>query len=177
MPGNNVSNETIVGKITSVYGVKGWVKVTSYTEPKENIFGYSGWILRKDGVDLSVSSVTGKAHGKGLIAYIDGFNDRDKASKLCGAMITVDRDSFPALDAGEYYWYQLEGLEVENMDGKLLGKVDHLIETGSNDVLVVKGCKGSIDSTERLIPYLPGQYVTSVDLAGRKIRVDWDPGF
>lgn len=166
-----------VGKVTTVYGVKGWVKVFSYTQPIENILDYPGWILSKDGRSQPVKVLQGKRHGNGLIASIEGYTDRDLARQICGSMIKVDRSNFPDLEDGEYYWYQLQGLLVETKDGCLLGKVDHLMETGSNDVLVVRQCAGSIDQKERLIPYIPGQYVDTVDLQEELIRVDWDPEF
>jgi 16S rRNA processing protein RimM len=92
----------------------------------------------------------------------------------------VPADRLPALAEGEYYWHQLEGLEVwcgaSEGDGQvLLGTVDHLIETGANDVLVVRASPGSMDQRERLIPYLPGDVVTGVDLAAGRMEVNWFP--
>jgi len=166
-----------LGRITTVYGVKGWVKVFSSTEPMQNIFDYQPWQTCIDGVwqDLKISQ--GKTHGKGLIALLEGCEDRDQARKYCGLDISVDRAILPNLEAGDYYWQQLTGLNVETDAGVKLGKVDHLIATGSNDVLAVKGNEESIDRNERLIPYLPDQVITKIDLLGGVIRVDWDPEF
>ena len=127
-----------LGRITTVYGVKGWVKVFSSTEPMQNIFDYQPWQTCIDGVwqDLKISQ--GKTHGKGLIALLEGCEDRDQARKYCGLDISVDRAILPNLEDGDYYWQQLTGLNVETDAGVKLGKVDHLIATGSNDVLVVK---------------------------------------
>ena len=88
----------------------------------------------------------------------------------------MSRSELPALGQGEYYWHQLQGLRVESR-GSCLGQVDHLLETGANDVLVVKPCEGSIDSRERLVPWVQGQYVIAVDLEAGVIEVDWDPEF
>lgn len=173
----SASAETVMGKVTSVYGVKGWVKVFSYTQPKENLLKYKTWSLRKNGKDQAVKVLSCKVHGNGLVAQIDGYNDRDKAKSLTESFITISVDELPDLDSDDYYWHQLEGLKVLTAAGELLGVVHHLMETGSNDVLVVRKCPGSLDSKERLIPYLPDQVVTSVDLEKQEILVDWDPEF
>ena len=99
------------------------------------------------------------------------------ARKYCELDIAVDGALLPELDAGEYYWSQLEKLKVYTLDGVLLGRVNHLIETGSNDVLVVRKCEGSLDKRERLIPYLPDQVIHEIDLEAGTLRVDWDPEF
>ncbi|MCY1431600.1 Ribosome maturation factor RimM [compost metagenome] len=111
-----------------------------------------------------------------LTAKIKGLDDREEARGYAGFLICVPRSQLPALQDDEYYWYQLEGLKVINQDGQLLGQVDHLLETGANDVLVVKPCTGSLDDRERLLPYT-GQCVQSVDLSAGEMRVDWDADF
>lgn len=173
--------QTVIGKVTSVYGIKGWVKVLSYTDPLENLLGYrqvdlaaspqSGQSLKKVLVE------GGKLHGKGLILKFKGYDDPESVRALCGSLLTVDVEQFPELADGEYYWHQLEGLKVMTISGDELGVVDHLLETGANDVLVVRGIASSLDQRERLIPYLPEQVVTGVDLTAGVIRVDWDPEF
>ena len=105
------------------------------------------------------------------------MDDRDVARDYCGLDIAIETSLLPELDDGEFYWSQLEKLKVYTLDGKLLGKVNHLIETGSNDVLVVRKCEGSIDKRERLIPYLPDQVIQEIDLEAGTLRVDWDPEF
>ncbi|WP_231757690.1 ribosome maturation factor RimM [Microbulbifer elongatus] len=175
-----------VGRITSVYGVRGWVKVHSYTEPMENILQYAQWWLHNP----AASSVTkgsaqwqpleidaGKHHGKGLIIHIKGVDDRDVAAQFCQRDIAVIGGEMPQLEEGEYYWHQLQGLQVVSVfEGREtpFGEVVRLMETGANDVMVVRG--GS-DGRERLIPYLPGEYITSVDLTKGVITVNWDPEF
>jgi len=169
--------ETIMGKVTSVYGVKGWVKVYSYTQPKENLAKYKVWLLQKNGVEQTVRVKQCKVHGNGLVAYIEGYDDRERAKELAESFIKIDIAELPDLAKGEYYWHQLEGLKVLTDNQILLGKVHHMMETGSNDVLVVRKCAGSLDGKERLIPYLPDQVVKSIDLDKKEIVVDWDPEF
>lgn len=178
----SAANKTVMGKITSVYGVKGWVKVYSYTQPKENISQYKNWVLEGGERSGLVKILSCKAHGNGLIAQIAGCSDRDEAKAYTGSLITVSSEELPELPEGEYYWHQLQGLKVYVLsdDGStrvLLGRISHLIETGSNDVIVVKKCKDSLDAKERLIPYLPDQVVKSIDLELGEMLVDWDPEF
>lgn len=174
--------ETVLGQITSVYGVQGWVKVYSYTEPRENIFQYRNWTLvdgrASSGKARSIRLVTGKPHGKTLVAKLEGIEDRDQAAGLCGLDIRVETSELAPLGEGEYYWYQLQGLRVRTADdGHDLGVVDHLIETGSNDVLVVRADATSLDGRERLIPFLPDEIVRSVNLEDGVLEADWDPAF
>jgi 16S rRNA processing protein RimM len=167
----------IVGRITSVYGVKGMVKVFSHTEPMENILNYSPWMLKLDGRWTEVKLAEGRRHGKGIVVRLAGCSDRDVARKYCEMDIAVSSALIPELEEGEFYWSQLENLTVYTVSGQLLGKVSHLMETGANDVLVVKGNDESIDRNERLIPYLPDQVIKEIDLVTGTIRVDWDPEF
>jgi len=168
---------TVLGRITTVYGIKGWVKVYSHTDPMENILTYSPWLLKIDGKLKSVEIEAGKKHGKGLVAKLSGVDDREIARKYCGLDIAVEQSRLPELEEGEFYWSQLENLSVYTVSGELLGRVHHLMETGANDVLVVRGNAESIDRNERLIPYLPDQVVKEIDLEAGTIRVDWDPEF
>lgn len=169
-----------VGRITAVYGVKGWVKVHSYTEPLENLFSYHPWFLKtKHGVK-QIEIDEARPHGDAFVAHIVGVDDRDLASLYTAANIAVERSALPELDSGEYYWSQLEGLTVVTQfrgSRQRLGKVSKLFETGANDVLVVAGDSESIDLRERLIPYIPDQFVLSVNLELGEILVDWDPEF
>mgnify|MGYP003857363527 FL=1 len=166
-----------MGKITSVYGVKGWVKVISYAQEKENLCNFNSWILDNSGVISTVKVKNCKSHGGGLVAQLEGCNDRELAKQYCGSLVTIPQSALPDLGNGEYYWHQLEGMKVITTESVLLGKVSHLIETGSNDVLIVEKCKDSLDGKERLIPYMPDQVVKSVDLDNNVIEVDWDPDF
>lgn len=171
----------VVGKITSVFGVKGWVKIHSYTEPMENLLGYSNCYLQRNGEWQLLVFEEVKYHGKGLVGLIKGVNDRELARLYCQCDIAVLKADMPELDNDDFYWHQLEGLEVIAMSTDspplLLGKVDHVMETGANDVLVVRPSKGSIDQRERLIPWIPEQVIQQVDLDAGTISVDWDPEF
>lgn len=174
------SNLVDLGRIGSVYGVKGWVKIHSDTQPAENIFSYNPlWLKTKHGVKaMEVDEY--RLHGKGLVAHIVGIDDRDAAQALSRVTIAAERGQMPELDDGEYYWHQLEGLQVvTKFDGEnsVLGHVSKLLETGANDVLVVKADANSIDDRERLVPYVPEQFITSIDLEAGCITVDWDPEF
>lgn len=159
----------VVGRLGAPYGVRGWLKVHSSTEPPENIFSYAPWLIRvgDDWVELDIDDA--RSHGKALVVHPVGYDDRDAVRPLVGAEIRVGRESFEPLQAGEYYWADLIGAQVETRAGQVLGRVDHLIETGANDVLVVAG------ERERLIPFVMARYILSVDLAGKRIVVDWDP--
>jgi 16S rRNA processing protein RimM len=161
----------ILGKISGVFGVKGAVKVFSYTEPKENILHYPIWRLRKNATIKTVNVVKGQPQGKAIVASLEGIVDRDQAAELNGWEILIERTQLPPAEAGEYYWIDLEGLSVVTTEGVSLGVVDHLLETGANDVLVVKA------ERERLIPFLRDQTIKSVDLSQGQITVDWDPDF
>lgn len=161
----------ILGRINGVFGVRGWVKVYSETEPRENILRYRPWYLLRSGVCRRAKVIEGRLQGKGLVARLDGCDERDLAHRLIGVTIGVSRSQFEPLEEGEYYWSDLEGLRVQTVDGTDLGVVDHLLETGANDVIVVRG------ERERLIPYLPGQVIRRVVLGQGLIQVDWDPDF
>lgn len=166
----------VVGKITGCYGIKGWVKVHSYTDPADNIFAFDRWQVQRRGEWQAIEFDASRAQGKGQVAHIAGVDDRTLAESFRGLEIWAPEDALPALEEGDYYWRQLEGLQVwclENNDRVLLGTVDYLIETGANDVLVVKACQGSVDRRERLIPYLPGDTVARVDLDAGLMEVDW----
>ncbi len=174
------SNLVDVGRITTVFGVKGWLKIHSDTQPLENIFSYNPWWLKTRHGVKAVEVEEFRPHGKGLVALIKGIDDRDLAQELCQVNIAVEREQMQQLDAGEFYWHQLEGLVViSEFEGQVsrLGLVDRILETGANDVLVVKGDADSIDLNERLVPYIPDQFVKTIDLDAGEIRVDWDPAF
>ncbi len=160
-----------VGKISGVFGIKGWVKVFSFTDPRENILTYSPWLLKKGDETKTVNVVDGQLQGKTIVAQLTGVDDRDQAASLMGWDIFITQDQLPKAAKGEYYWSDLIGLNVETIDGVQLGVVDSLLETGANDVVIVQG------ERERVIPFLQGQTIINVDLNAGKIVVDWDPEF
>jgi 16S rRNA processing protein RimM len=161
-----------LGRISGAHGIQGWVKVYSETSPRENIVAYSPWYLVRGGRRETWEVNAGRLQGKAVIAKLAGCNDRDMAEALAGAEITVPRAQLPpTTEPGEFYWADLVGLEVRTVDDRVLGRIDHLFETGANDVMVVQG------ERERLIPYVWQQVVREVDLQAGVMRVDWDPEF
>ncbi|WP_440996975.1 ribosome maturation factor RimM [Arhodomonas sp. SL1] len=168
--GRGDDEEVVLGEVVGVHGVHGAVKVFSWTRPVENIFEYRQWWLVSAGaMPRPHTLLEGWRQGKGLVARLEGIEDRDAARALMGARVTIPRHALPDPESGEYYWHDLIGLRVVNADGVSLGEVEDLIETGAHDVLVVSG------ERERLIPFVPGEYVTRVDLAAGLLEVDWNP--
>ena len=158
----------VLGRISGLFGVKGWVKVYSYTEPREAVLNYSRWLLSGKSGWREAAVAEGQRHGKTVIARLDGYVDRDQAAALIGTEIGIPRDELPETEENQFYWSDLEGLRVVHRDGTELGKVAYLLETGANDVMVVKG------EQERLIPFVMEQVVLGVDLASGEIEVDWE---
>ena len=166
------------GTITGAHGVRGWVKVHAFTDPVDNFLDFDTWYARRRGHFDEVEFLEARRHGKGLVARLAGVDDRDAAEKLRGVEVWVRRGDLPPLAAGEYYWHELLGMRVySEHDARpvLLGEVDHLMETGANDVIVLRPCKGSVDDRERLLPWLPGQVVKEIDRGAGRISVDWHP--
>ena len=161
-----------VGEIAGVFGIKGWVKVFSLTDPRENILTYSPWILKKGSEVKEVKLIDGKRQGKSVVARIEGISDPNVAEAICGWEILINKSQLPETEDGVYYWADLVGLLVQTEQGVNLGVVDYLLETGANDVLVVKD-----DEQERLIPFINGQVIKKIDLDGKQMIVDWDPDF
>ena len=161
----------LLGRVVGVHGVRGGVKIDSFTEPRDRILDYQPWILRHHGVERTVRAKSLVRHGK-IVAAIDGVEDRDNAASLVGSEICVRRVQLPAPTAGEYYWVDLEGLAVINTEGVELGHVDSVFGTAANDVLVVRQ-----GERERLIPFVKDSVVRRVDLEGGRLTVDWDADF
>lgn len=174
------SNLIDVGRICGVFGVKGWVKVKSSTEPEDNIFSYSPWWLKtKHGVK-AFEVVEYQRHSAGLVVHLKDVDDRDLAQTLNLSNVSIERQQLKELPDGDFYWHQLIGLRVAttfNGELKDLGVVASVLETGANDVLVIKPDDGSVDDKERLVPYIVDNYVVSVNLDEQQIIVDWDPDF
>ncbi len=160
-----------VGKISGVFGIKGWLKVFSFTDNREDILDYSPWLLKKGGESRAFNVLNGMLQGKAVVVHLEGVNDRDQAATLMGQDVFITPEQLPAAVEGEYYWSDLIGLNVETNQGVQLGVVDGLLETGANDVLIVKG------ERERAVPFLQGQTIIDIDLQAGKIIVDWDPDF
>lgn len=161
----------IIGKLGAPFGTQGWIKVNSFTEPQENIFQYKPWQFYVNGRWAVIPIKASRVHANPLIIQLENCLTPDAARLYTGVKIGVDATALLPLPQGEYYWSQLMGLQVFTPTGIPLGTVDHLMETGSNDVLVVIGDK------THCIPYLVNQVVLEVDLAANKMIVDWDPEF
>lgn len=161
----------VFGKITGHYGVQGWVKVYAYTRPLNSLTRYSVWWIEVNGGWRELQVLDSRLHGKGIIARLEGIADRVAAEPLLGKEFCVQRGDMPAADDDSYYWADLVGLDVVNLDGEQFGKVDHLFETGANDVIVVRGDR------ERLIPWQRPDVVVEVNLDGGRMTVDWNADF
>jgi 16S rRNA processing protein RimM len=162
----------LLGRVAGAFGVRGEVKLESWTEPRSAIFRYQPWILRDaQGNEREISGVRGKESGKHVVATFPDVADRDAVEAMRGIEIYVPRSALPPPREGEYYWVDLEGLRVVTVEGVALGEVSHLLSTGANDVMVVRG------ERERMLPFVQPDYVKSVDFEAGTITVDWDPEF
>jgi len=156
-----------LGRISGVFGVKGWVKVFSYTEPRANVVAFRTWTVKLRTGERRFEVETGHAQGAGVVAKLRGVDDREQARELIGADIVVERGELPKCAPGEYYWTDLEGLEVRTTDGQVLGTVDHLMATAGHDMLVLAG------EPQRLIPFVHGRVIHEIDLEAGRIVADW----
>ena len=162
----------LLGRVMGAFGVRGEVRLESWTEPRARIFGYQPWILRAaNGAERELQGARGRDTGKHVIAHLPGCEDRDAAEALRGTEILVPRQALPAPAAGEYYWIDLEGLRVVTVEGVVLGEVSHLLSTGANDVMVVLG------ERERMIPFVLPEFIRNVDFDAGIVTVDWDADF
>jgi len=160
-----------LGRISGLFGVKGWVKVHSYTNPRDNVVSYGTWTVKLRAGERRFEVETGHAQGAGVVAKLRGLDDREQARQLIGAEIVVERSELPECAPGEYYWTDLEGLEVRTLEGELLGTVDHLIATAGHDMMVLAG------TPQRLIPFVHGRVIREVDLEAGRIVADWPLDF
>lgn len=161
----------VLGRISGLYGILGWVKVFSYTQPREQIRHYDPLYLRTGSQWRSLQIEQTILSGGGVMFKFADVLNRDQASHLLGCELAVRRRQLPPLAPGEYYWSDLQGLRVVTLDGAELGTVERLFETGANDVVVVRGDR------ERLIPFLRNDVIVDVDLSEGVMRVAWDPEF
>ena len=159
----------VLGRVSGLFGVRGWIKVHSFTDPRDAILDYRDWRIEKGGDWQPIDVAEGKPHGKTVLARFAGTETREEAATYVGATIGVPRHSLPAAGQGEFYWTDLEGLRVRHTDGTVIGTVSYLLETGANDVLVVHG-----GDVEVLVPFVTGDVVKNVDLSAGVIDVDWE---
>lgn len=160
-----------VGKIGSTYGIKGWLKIHTYTEFSASILDYQPWYLSNpNGSWTPIKVEDGRTHNNTIVALLEGLHTPEGARLLTGRLIAIKREQLPALEEGEYYWSDLEGLTVIDQHGTTLGKVIYLMETGSNDVIVIEDSQ----QKEHAIPFLMNQVIRKVDLEKHEIHVDWE---
>lgn len=168
----DADQRVVIGRVAGVYGVRGWVKLRSFTEPREGLLEFRSVELGEAGRWRPATLAEARPHGRGLIGRFEHCDDRDAAAGLVGSEIAVSRGQLPALAPGEVYWVDLIGLTVENETGETLGRVERLMETGAHDVLVVQS-----ENRERLIPYVRGEIVKDIDLARGRMLVAWEADY
>jgi 16S rRNA processing protein RimM len=170
MSEQHAEEKIIVGQISGVFGVNGWVKIFSHTDPRANILNYSPWWLRCKGEWKPVEVVDSKVQqgGKTLVALLDKVQDRDLAREYMGCEIAIERSQL-VNPSEEMYWVDLIGCEVSNLEGEVIGKVTGLVETGVHDVLRVEG-----EQHSELIPFVMDEFIRSVDIKAKQIVVDWE---
>jgi 16S rRNA processing protein RimM len=161
----------VVGRFGRPQGLKGFIRVISFTEPEESIFQYSPWYKNQDDQWVPIPLENQVKQNNTLLVKVAGFEQREQLATLTHTEIYVARSQLPVLPEGEFYWQDMINMQVFTRSGPLLGEVTSLLSTGSNDVLVVCGEK------RHLIPYIKGLYILSVDPVQRKMRVDWDEDF
>lgn len=189
--GQNLQDTHVVmGRIGAPHGVKGWVKLISFADVSDDLLTYKHFYIRQDGTQTAAGGSSGtrqenlqkieiddaRPQGQGFIGHIKGCDVREETRFFTGKDLLLPKTELPALEEG-YYWHQLEGLRVTNLAGEYLGIIDHMLGTGANDVMVVRGNDDSIDREERLIPWVEDQVVQAVDLAAGVVRVDWERDF
>lgn len=165
-----------LARVAGVYGVRGWIRVVSFTRPEANILDYTNWWIAK-GEGFESKLIEGRVHGRGLVAQISDQHgqpiaDRNVAESLIGCEIQVHRSELPAIEPGEYYWADLIGLQVQSLQGAALGVVTEVFSNGAQDVLVMKDA-----DVERMIPFVQDAIIKSVDMVQRRIIADWQPEF
>ncbi len=158
-----------VGRISGLHGVKGWLKIYSYTDPRNGILKYNPWLVKVGGQWKEFTLKAGRSQGKGVVAHLEGYDDRDISATLMNCDIAIFAEQLPAPKRGEYYWRDLQGMSVVNAEGEPLGDVKKVMATGANDVLVIDG----VNDEELLIPFVKKVYILDIDVVGRNIVVDW----
>ncbi len=169
---DDMEDFVVVGRLGAAHGIKGWLKVTSFTDPRDNLLDYEPWFLRSGDIWQERDVLAAKQQGKGLIVHLDGIQDRDQALALRGVEVAIHRSQLPRLENNEYYWADLIGLSVVTTDNVPLGHIADMLATGANDVMVVEDGKD-----QRLVPFVQPQFVKNVDLEAGRLTVDWDPDF
>lgn len=170
----------VIGRVQGAFGVQGWIRLVSYTEPAANLLEYSPWLLQEGDCWRQLKVLSTRAQSNGFVAQVADVNDRDVAASLRGRLIAVAQEVLPRAGSDEFYWRDLVGLAVKNTRGEHLGTVVEVMATGANDVLVVdldgdSNADLPADTGQELIPF-HRQFVPDVDLAGGTLTVDWTVG-
>lgn len=168
---NNSERRILVARVVGAFGVRGEVKLQSFTDPLKQVLKYQPWILVHNGQEKEITEVRARETNKGLTVFFPDIDDRDVAEALTGAEVWVPRSRLPAPKNGEYYWIDLEGMQVNNLEGVDFGKVSHLFNNGANDVMFVQG------ERVRLLPFVMDDYIKNIDFDAQTILVDWEADF
>ncbi len=168
------SKKVVLARIGKVHGLKGWLRLNSFTSPADNLLEYQEFLVQQGSAEKPLLLTEYRLQAGKLLGKFDGYDDPESARLLTGLDLFVRSDTLPRLERGEYYWHELQGLTVLNLQQQRYGKVVRLLETGANDVLVVRPDAESVDDRERLIPYLPESVVKAVDLQQGTMTVDWE---
>lgn len=172
---SQASDRVVIGKIGAPYGVKGWVKINSYTDESAGIFDYSPWII---GEEQECQIEQWRLSGKALVAKLTGIETRDDAERIKNLDIHILSEQLPELTGDDYYWRDLIGMQVKTEQGYGLGVVKELFETGANDVMLVKAqSNDAFGQKERMLPFIRDNVIKTVDMQAKTITVDWDPSF
>jgi len=169
--------KVVVARIGKAHGLKGWLRLNSFTSPAQNLLDYQEFIIKQDGQEKPLKLEEYRQQADKLLGKFEGFDVPETARQLTGLDLYITSAALPDLDEGEYYWHELQGLEVFNLQQQRYGKVVRLVETGANDVMVVKPDAESIDERERLIPYLRESVIKAVDLEAGTVTVDWEADY
>lgn len=183
----------VMGRIVAPYGVFGWLKVVPDTEAFDGLFDYDNWWLGKGNDWREMVVETAKVHNDVIVVKLKGIDDRDAALACKGKQVAVPRAQLPEAEENEYYWSDLIGVRVKNLQGIDFGLIVEVFETGANDVIVVKPeaeqdiVKQDVKAgqnkkeikaiaQERLLPFTAA-VVLEVDLQAKTMMVDWDADF
>ncbi len=168
-----LDDKLIVGQINGIFGVNGWVKVFSHTDPRKNILDYSPWTIKFKGEwqEVKVESSKVQSGGKTLVAKLENVTDRDLAREYMGCDIAIDRSQLKQSEDG-WFWIDLIGCQVTTQEGVVLGDVKEMIITGAHDVLRIQNSSAT-EASEVLIPFVMDQFILSVDIVAKQIVVDW----
>ena len=166
----DVNDLVIMGRIVAPYGVFGWLKVLPDTELIDGLLDYKTWWIGKDNDWRELKVEEAKVHNEVIVVKLQGISERDGAFACKGKQVAVPRAALPKPDKNEYYWSDLIGLQVKNLQDTDFGKIIDVFATGANDVIVVTG------ERERLIPFI-NAVIIEVDTVAKAMLVDWDAEF